>query len=75
MGIVHSIILLIVFITFTYQSGPEMESFHPYEEEEVDPRYEEFQLEEEEAGVELEESYEEDDYYSEEYSEEQVSEI
>lgn len=79
MGIFHSILLLIIFITFTYKSGPEVGDMHPYEnyEEEIDPRFEEVQFEEEPIDPYEEDAYyeEEEIPYQEDYSEEQVSEI
>ena len=66
MGIIHSIILLIIFLTFTFNSsGPKVAQYEPYydeiqeEEEYVDTNYEEIQLQEEELT---------EDYYNEEES-------
>lgn len=73
MGILHSILLLIVFITLTYRSGSEIKEVYPYEEsleEEFDQQYEEVQFEEDVYAEEEEESS-----FDEDYSEEQPSEI
>lgn len=73
MGVLHSILLLIIFLIFTFNiSGTKVAQYEPYpediqEEEYVDGRYEEVQFEEEaeEAG----DYYDEEEVYEvEEYS-------